>query len=77
MKFLRGLVFFPMLWLRRLILRIVQMFSRLFALTGFVVLVVSAVTRFNVENQKWWKFAGGSVLSLAYFALLVAFFKPH
>ena len=48
MKFLRGLVFFPMLWLRRLVLGIVRMFSGLFALTGFVVLVVSAATRYHL-----------------------------
>jgi len=38
---------------------------------------ILAVSRFNAETRKWWKFAGGSVLSIAYFALLVAFFKPH
>jgi hypothetical protein len=38
---------------------------------------VLAVLRFNAETRKWWKFAGGGVLSIAYFALLVVFFKPH
>lgn len=38
---------------------------------------ILAVLRFNAETRKWWKFAGGGVLSIAYFALLVAFFKPH
>jgi len=36
-----------------------------------------AMSCFNAESRKWLKFAGGSVLSIAYFALLVAFFKPH
>jgi hypothetical protein len=38
---------------------------------------ILAMSRFNAESRKWWKFAGGNVLSVAYFALLVAFFKPH
>lgn len=36
-----------------------------------------AVFRFNGETRKWWKFAAGSALSIVYFALLIAFFKPH
>lgn len=35
------------------------------------------VTRFDREPRKWWKFAGGGVLSIAYFALLIALFQPH
>jgi hypothetical protein len=38
---------------------------------------ILAVLRFNAETRKWWKFAGGGVLSIAYFSLLVVFFKPH
>ena len=38
---------------------------------------ILAAFRLNAEKRKWWKFAGGSVLSVAYFALLVAFFGPH
>lgn len=38
---------------------------------------ILAVFRFNAEPRKWWKFAGGSALSVAYFALLVALFRPH
>ena len=38
---------------------------------------ILAVLRFNSETRKWWKFAGGGILSIAYFALLVASFKPH
>ena len=36
-----------------------------------------AVTRLEAGTRKWWKFAGGSALSVAYFALLVALFQPH
>ena len=38
---------------------------------------VFAVTRFDREAHKWWKFAGGGALSMAYFALLIALFQPH
>ena len=38
---------------------------------------VVAVVRCNSEDRKWWKFAGGGIVSLAYFALLVALFQPH
>jgi len=38
---------------------------------------ILATSRLNAENRKWWKFAGGSALSVAYFALLVAFFEHH
>jgi hypothetical protein len=36
-----------------------------------------ALLRHNAETKKWWKFVGGSALALAYFALLVAFARPH
>jgi hypothetical protein len=38
---------------------------------------ILATSRLHAENRKWWKFAGGGALSIAYFALLVALFKPH
>jgi hypothetical protein len=38
---------------------------------------ILATSRLNAESRKWWKFAGGCALSVAYFALLVVFFKPH
>jgi len=44
------------------------------------ILIVAALfvlIRHNTEVRKWWKFAGGGVLSIAYFALLVAFARPH
>lgn len=36
-----------------------------------------AIIRIDVRTRKWWEFAGGSALSMAYFALLVALFQPH
>lgn len=36
-----------------------------------------AVKHLETGDRKWWKFAGGSALSIAYFALLVALFQPH
>jgi hypothetical protein len=36
---------------------------------------VLPLVRFNTEPRKWWKFAGGGVLSLAYFALLLSLFS--
>jgi hypothetical protein len=47
---------------------------------GHFILICASVllmVRCNGEPRKWWKFAGGGVLSLAYFALLVALFQPH
>jgi drug/metabolite transporter (DMT)-like permease len=42
-----------------------------------IVAALFALIRHNTEARKWWKFAGGSVLSIAYFALLVAFARRH
>jgi hypothetical protein len=42
-----------------------------------VVAALFALIRHNTEARKWWKFAGGGVLSIAYFALIVAFARPH
>ena len=67
MKFLRGLVFFPMLWLRRLVLGIVRILSGLFALTGFVVLVVSAVTRYHL----W--LLGAALLMLSFLSFMAMY----
>jgi hypothetical protein len=42
-----------------------------------ILAAILAVLRSKAGTGKWWKFAGGGVLSIAYFALLVAFFRPH
>lgn len=47
---------------------------------GHLILICASVllvVRFDAEPRKWGKFAGGGVLSVAYFALLVTLFKPH
>jgi hypothetical protein len=47
---------------------------------GHFILIAAALfalVRHNTEARKWWKFAGGGVLSIAYFALIVAFARPH
>jgi hypothetical protein len=67
MKFLRGLVFFPMLWLRRLVLGIMRILSGLFALAGFVVLVVSAVTRYHL----W--LLGAALLLLSFLSFMAMY----
>jgi hypothetical protein len=47
---------------------------------GHCILIAAALfalVRHNSETGKWWKFAGGGFLSIAYFALIVAFARPH
>ena len=47
---------------------------------GHFILIVAAlfaVVGHNAEARKWWKFAGGGVLSVAYFAVLVVIFGHH
>ena len=36
-----------------------------------------ALMRYDTGIRKWWGFAGGGVLAVAYFALIVAFARPH
>ncbi len=43
----------------------------------FIVAALFALVPHNTEARKWRKFVGGGVLSIAYFALLVAFARPH
>jgi hypothetical protein len=59
--------------------QLVPMMVTLGALGHFILIfaTILAVLRYNAETRKWWKFAGGGVLSIAYFALLVACFRPH
>jgi drug/metabolite transporter (DMT)-like permease len=42
-----------------------------------IVAALFALIGHKTEARKWWKFAGGGVLSIAYFALIVAFARPH
>jgi hypothetical protein len=59
--------------------QLVPMMVTLGGLGHFILIfaAILAVLRCNAEIRKWWKFTGGGVLSIAYFALLVAFFRPH
>jgi len=47
---------------------------------GHLILIAAALFALvyrNKEPKKWWKFAGGGVLSIAYFALIISFTHPH
>lgn len=57
----------------------VPMMVALGGMGHFILLAAAlvAIARYNAEHRKWWKFAGGGLLSIAYFALLVALFRPH
>jgi len=47
---------------------------------GHFILIAAALFALvyrNKEPKKWWKFAGGGVLSIAYFALIISFTHPH
>jgi hypothetical protein len=47
---------------------------------GHFVLIIACVAALlsqTTENKKWWKFVGGGVLTLAYFALIVAVARPR
>jgi len=57
----------------------VPMMVALGAMAHFILIgaTLVAVLRYDSESRKWWKFAGGGVLSLAYLALIVALARPH
>ncbi|WP_433974763.1 hypothetical protein [Tunturiibacter lichenicola] len=38
---------------------------------------LAAICHRDADNRRWWKFAGGGVLVLAYFALIVAVARPR
>jgi hypothetical protein len=47
---------------------------------GHFILIAAALIALvghNTEPRKWWKFVGGGVLSIAYFALIISFTQPH
>jgi len=47
---------------------------------GHFILIIAtplALLRNNVEAKKFWKFAGGGAIAVAYLALLVVFFHPR
>jgi hypothetical protein len=59
-----------------------QLVPMMVALGGaghFILIAASlwALIRHNAESRKWWKFAGGGAIAVAYFALIVAFARPR
>lgn len=42
-----------------------------------IVAALFALRRYNADARKWWKFTGGGVLSVAYFAVMVVIFHPR
>jgi len=42
-----------------------------------IIACLAAVLTQKSANKKWWKFLGGAVVSLAYFALIVFLFLPR
>jgi hypothetical protein len=67
-------------WLRTgHVQQLVPMMVTLGGLGHFILIFATlmAILRHNAETRKWWKFAGGGALAVAYLALLVAFAIPH
>ena len=67
-------------WLRTgQVEQLVPMMVALGGIGHFILIFASlvALLRHNAETRKWWKFAGGGVLALAYLVLIVAFARPH
>jgi hypothetical protein len=67
-------------WLRTgHVQQLVPMMVTLGGLGHFILIFATlmATLRHNAEPRKWWKFAGGGALAVAYLALLVAFALPH
>lgn len=44
---------------------------------GHTLLIIAALLALFARGAKWWRFASGAVLSVAYFALIVSFAQPH
>jgi len=61
------------------ILQIVPMMVTLGGIGHFILIVATlfAILRYNSSARKWWKFVGGSLVAVAYFALIVSFAHPH
>ena len=59
--------------------QLVPMMVTLGGIGHFILIVASlfAVVRHSTDARKWWKFAGGGVLSVPYFAVLVVIFHSH
>jgi hypothetical protein len=59
--------------------QLVPMMVTLGGIGHFILIVAAlfAVVGHNTEVRRWWKFAGGGVLSVAYFAVLIVIFGHH
>jgi hypothetical protein len=59
--------------------QLLPMMVALGGLAHFVLIAaaVFAVARHNTDPGRWWKSAGGGLISVMYFAVLVAVFQPH
>jgi hypothetical protein len=59
--------------------QLVPMMVALGGIGHFILIFASplALVRHNAEARKWWKFAGGGAIAVAYFALIVAFARPQ
>ncbi len=59
--------------------QVVPMMVALGGLGHFILIVaaVFGVMRSKINARRWWKFAGGGILSIAYFMLLVAVTQPR
>jgi hypothetical protein len=68
LKFLRSLVFFPMLWLRTLILGLMRLVGGLCSLAGVIVFIASAFSKY----QNW--LLGCALLALSFFSFMVRYF---
>ncbi len=59
--------------------QLVPMMVALGGIGHFILIIASltALLRQSTKTREWWKFVGGGALAIAYFALIVAFARPH
>ena len=59
--------------------QLVPMMVTLGAIGHFILIIASfvALQSQKTEARKWWRFAGGGAIAVAYFALIVTFARPH
>jgi hypothetical protein len=68
LKFLRSLIFFPMLWLRTLMLGLMRLVGGVVSLAGMIVLIASAFSRYH----NW--LLGCELLALSFLSFMVRYF---
>jgi hypothetical protein len=42
-----------------------------------IIACLAALLKQTTDRQRWWKFVGGGLLTLAYFTLIVAIARPR